>query len=421
MSNSELTAVVPQAPDAPNVSENTQWPADCDPQFLLNQLRLIDSEHSATHKALASTYKEWVKMGLLQRNRTMEFYNAQSNAVRHAINSTASIAVAAVTLDAHERAQATHKNDRARLISLYCDVRDPNLVRLWAIAKRPMTRVELDDDQVNAWRDIADNFNNYAGHVFQNECIKYHDGVALNPYQARNGMERIANKCYDLNPNDSTRPLRDGEWVRLQMRAIKAMVTKVRAKFKLSGSQQAENLYDEWCKYAMYEKDVIAFYVKAFMTDVTMEQLGKALPDFVQRDTGGAGQMGAPPSREYSTNMAAENRRRQRLRKAALRAESNNNASVSNTGDHGTLTALLAKSIQLKSKFDSLTFLAGMNGKFVFLLLVHVIYCHFVQLRLSMRKPSESGRLMRWRPTHLTTRTIRAIAAHHLHSERLLA
>ena len=88
---------------------------------------------------------------------------------------------------------------------------------------------------------------------------------------------------------------------------------QIRQNFRASGQQDAENIYDEWLKFAENYGDV-AVYAIAIVPEGMLDQLGKALPDAVQRDTG----VRQPGPRTHSDTVGAMNRRRQRQRRAEL-------------------------------------------------------------------------------------------------------
>jgi hypothetical protein len=89
-------------------------------------------------------------------------------------------------------------------------------------------------------------------------------------------MESITNLCADLNPTDSSRPVRDAGWLRTQFKALRSSITVVRENFKRSGNQDLENTYDEWVKYCSHGSDVVV-YSRCVLSDELMDAFGKAL------------------------------------------------------------------------------------------------------------------------------------------------
>jgi hypothetical protein len=67
---------------------------------------------------------------------------------------------------------------------------------------------------MTSFEHLADCFNDYENVVFQNVTREFENGVAVEPYVARAGFEAIAPSCYDLNPTNNSRPIRDGEWIK---------------------------------------------------------------------------------------------------------------------------------------------------------------------------------------------------------------
>ena len=133
---------------------------------------------------------------------------------------------------------------------------------------------------------------------------------------------------------------------------------QIRQNFKKSGQQAAENVYDEWLKFADNYTDVCVYAI-AIMQEGTMDQLGKALPDDLQRDTG-ARQAAAPPSaRTYSDTIGAVNRRRQRQRRAIM--EQNTPDSTTTRPSPINVTSVLNNALQSQSRLTALQFLAS-NG-----------------------------------------------------------
>jgi hypothetical protein len=97
-------------------------------------------------------------------------------------------------------------------------------------------------------------------------------------------MEAIATLCCEMNPNDTSRPSRDVEWIRSQYKEMRSKITLVRERIKRSGNQENENTFDEWVKFS--EGNDVTAYARSVLSEDIMDQFGKALPNDNQCDTG---------------------------------------------------------------------------------------------------------------------------------------
>ena len=50
----------------------------------------------------------------------------------------------------------------------------------------------------------------------------------------------VHNELLDLNPNESNRPLRDGEWIRKNYQSLSSEISLIWDKFKRSGEQNGD-------------------------------------------------------------------------------------------------------------------------------------------------------------------------------------
>jgi hypothetical protein len=129
------------------------------------------------------------------------------------------------------------------------------------------------------------------------------------------GMESIAVMCFDYNPTMKDRPLRDGAWIRKQYGKMKTEISQCFINYHRSGYQDATNIYDEWIKFAtLFNNDVI-IYARALFNDTEMDQLGRALPSQLQRDTGGIPRDTEMQELMQERKRNAEARNRQRRQK----------------------------------------------------------------------------------------------------------
>jgi hypothetical protein len=107
----------------------------------------------------------------------------------------------------------------------------------------------------------------------------------IGTYVALSGMEQVAQYCHDINPCLSSRPIRDGGWIRTQWSQLKGKLTIVFNNYHKSGYQEAENIYDEWVRFAQPYGDAF-IYARALFGENEMEQLGRAIHSDIARDTG---------------------------------------------------------------------------------------------------------------------------------------
>ena len=120
---------------------------------------------------------------------------------------------------AQHNAGSTNKHDRARLLHLF--VYPPAQLH-WNKSATSLERQELDApdgvvDPFAALAALAEMFNDYDGVKFQNATIRHGPDGPLIPHQHNEGMDTIVNRTWELNPNDSSRPTRDGGWILKKM------------------------------------------------------------------------------------------------------------------------------------------------------------------------------------------------------------
>lgn len=163
---------------------------------------------------------------------------------------------------------------------------DAELQVTWTRALSPLDRDDLDttEGRKSAYEDLSLAFNDRSGRRCQNACVIYENGEQINPYQAVAGMESIAQTCFDLDLNDDKRPERDGTWVEKQSKEIWGVMSKAYQNYRRSGNQDAESIYSDWCGFVANVSDVYKYCF--IMPSGYLDQLGRALPDEVQRDTG---------------------------------------------------------------------------------------------------------------------------------------
>ena len=201
------------------------WPI-CNPDHVLKALKSLKADVCHKGKAFYASYNSsWAKLNDVQKNKATEFFNVQSEAIKVAVNTAALEFEREAVAETQRNAESTNKHDRARLLHLYVY---PGAQVHWSQAATPLTRQELDApvDTVAPFSALAEMFNDYEAVVFQNATIRHsEDGKPLTPFQALSGMENIANRTWELNPCDASRPLRDGGWIRKKMLELRADIT----------------------------------------------------------------------------------------------------------------------------------------------------------------------------------------------------
>lgn len=317
-----------------------EWPT-CNPDLVLQVLRSLKPEMCANNKAFFKTYMKWSQLDATQRNRSKSFWSAQSDPVKRGVITEVNSLELVVMEDESVRSSQTNRHDRCRLMHLMVDA---EMQATWTKALSPLEREELDVPELrkSSYEDLAEAFNDRAERTYQNVCIVHEDGRPLNPYQSLPNLDAISQTCYDLDPNDSTRPSRDATWLEKQSKEIRGVMSKCYQNFRKSGNQDAENVYSEWCKFVSTVSDVYK-YCFVLMPGGLLDQLGRALPDDMQRDTGGR------PPRDYSHTPSAVNRRRQRERRRAEQG-----AEEQSTASSPDLASVLKSAVKKQQKQQAL-------------------------------------------------------------------
>lgn len=184
--------------------------------------------------------------------------------------------------------QNTNKNDRARLLHLFCD---PSHTARWTAAIQVKDRLTLDDKENpnDHYGHLADCFNNYEAYPYRNVTANFdensHAGDGPMPT-----LETAYEMCKDINPSAGlvTRPLRSSDWIVSQLRDFKAEWAKAYANYKLSGNHDAENPVEEFAKFCMGNEILMYAFVLFQGQDGANlnDMLGKTLSDFAVGDTG---------------------------------------------------------------------------------------------------------------------------------------
>ena len=245
-----------------------------------------------------------------QKTKTVHFWKTNiSNITRERVLSQARNSIADEITEIKERQAMTNKHDRARILHLRVD---PGAAADWTAALREKTRSQLDTDDPDAdpWNRLAAKFNDYDTFNYTNAVVQPNVLTSKGLPVAVPDMQALLEYCLDINPCVRDRPLRDAGWLRTQFRDLKGKISVCFNNYRRSGNQEAENIYDEWVKFSSHN-DVIV-YSRAILDDSDMDQLGRALPTAVQRDTGAL----EPEDTYENKRAAALERKRKRLEEA---------------------------------------------------------------------------------------------------------
>jgi len=202
-----------------------------------------------------------------------------TDGIRYAIKVCVEKDLANDNAEEANRASITNKHDKARLLHLCVD---PTAATLWSEALCEKDRMQLDDRDgqggtVCPFDSLASLFNDPTNRYY-NACIVWNQADESGYYVPEPGMEMLARRCFDINPNVSNCPARDGSWVRSKWKELKSKLTVYHADFMRSGNQDAENLVDEWCTFLERRGGVedVYFYAFTIFTSNDFNFLGKA-------------------------------------------------------------------------------------------------------------------------------------------------
>lgn len=262
-----------------------------DPSTMVKFMKCLSEGQCLNGKKFWSTYPaKWDALTKAQKDKAVVFFDSNvSNATRHALLAAARAEVVCDVEETRERQAMTNKHDKARLVHFRADGK---FAALWSMAFREYNRSELDaEEPPNYFNQLAEAFNDYEGNRYVNAVTVPGALTAQGTYVARPGMELIARYTHDLDPCAESRPIRDGAWIRIQLRTYRARVSVCWSNFKRSGQQDAENLYDEWCKFSTTFGDDIITYSYAIFSHEMLDHMGKRLADNMQVDTGVLGEI----------------------------------------------------------------------------------------------------------------------------------
>jgi hypothetical protein len=134
-------------------------------------------------------------------------------------------------------------------------------------------------------------------------------------------------------------------------------MTKAYEAYRKSGNQDAENKYKEFVKFAA-NYSVVYAYAFVLMPEGSLDQLGRALPESEQRDTGRLTSSGS--GRRLSTTPGAENRRRQRQRRLEMTNGSESSSSSSPATE--SMSSMMSAAMAAQQQQAALMFFATHNN-----------------------------------------------------------
>jgi len=260
--------------------------AGIDTIHIISLLQTVPNNECINGKGFWKTYGKWESLSLDQRNRALYFWNNNlTDATRQNLVDESRKISRVEQQEESTRQAITTKHDKARLLHLRADV---SLSADWTRALREKSRPELDNksDDLDPWNLLAEKFNDYETFHYQNLCIVPNKLNAAGCSIPVPKMQAIAALCHDINPSMPGRPLRDGGWVRIQYRELKGKISLCFNNYRRSGNQEEENPYDEWVKFSTFMNNDVITYARVLFSDEIMDQLGRALPKDLQRDTG---------------------------------------------------------------------------------------------------------------------------------------
>jgi hypothetical protein len=311
-----------------------------DPQHILDLIHKVPVAECISGKTFWSTYKKWDILGDLQKGKTVLFWQTNlSNETKNKILAEARSISSLDVQEESERQAMTTKHDKARLMHLR---KDPGAAADWTAALREKTRAVLDssDPTADPWNRLAEKFNDYEGFKYTNACIVPNvRSPTTGLYVPVAGMEQIATYCYDFNPTQTGRPIRDASWVRTQWRDIKGKIAICFNNYSSSGNQEEENQFDSWVPFAIGFNNDVLIYARSILNFEDMNNIGRALPKEVQRDTGAVD----PDDTFDRRKAAAYARKRQRLEASNSTATTTTPTTSTNSTTPATSTPFTVK------------------------------------------------------------------------------
>lgn len=265
---------------------------DINKDQLLRILRAWKKENTTDGKAFFSTYPlVWDECTDLQKAKTKLFwFEKLKDPHRIAIKVNADAALLAGSNVTKEREAQSNFNDYARLLHLK---KDGRLATTWRAAFDQKTRNELDDKEgyCDPYDTLAESFNDYEEFKYVNASFpkKHKDvnGIVVVTSEDESLID-VAKRCVDINPNDSARPKRNGEWVKVKWKELNSSIAKQYAKYNTSGRQDGsavEKLWVEFIDSGQEAVSVVIYYVITLFNLSELNTIGKILPAKMQANT----------------------------------------------------------------------------------------------------------------------------------------
>jgi hypothetical protein len=187
----------------------------------------------------ATVLEAWSGQPLEWKKQVVELYKEQMN--------QALLSGVAIVGNDGTRALQTTVDDKCRLLHI---IHDPGNASILTQAHEPLNRSELDrsvEERYDPWGALADIFNDSEMYCYENIMYTIDDTgapISVPEFECANTLP-----CKDFNPADSTRPSRDGGWIKEQLRDMKSGFTIIFDKWSRSGNQDLEHPYLEFMNY----------------------------------------------------------------------------------------------------------------------------------------------------------------------------
>ena len=168
----------------------------------------------------------------------------------------------------------------------------------------------------------------------------------------------MAKFLMDMDPNEPSRPLRDGEWIKKTYKALASEISLIYHNWTRSGSQAGDATtvegVNEWVLNFAGRAQQHVMYAILVLDSMTMQHLGKALP-VGGRDSGVLGEESSvstpSPFNARKRQLATERKRKQR---AKMKRTLNVDDDVEVIG-----TTAMADALNTQTKMEGLKALLG--------------------------------------------------------------
>ena len=303
--NTELEAAE-ETPISGSSSTRPQESEELPPEFENVPFKIIFKKLSIIHKSNTrgkmkaivptsySRFSSWNQLSENKKTTVLEAWSSQSlewkkqviDLYKEQINQALVLGVAIAGNDG-TRALQTNVNDRCRLLHI---IHDPGNASILTQAHEPLNRTELDrsvEERYDAWGALADIFNDCEMYYYENVMYTIDEDtgapISVSDFECANTLP-----CKDFNPADSTRPNRDGAWIKQQLRDMKSGFTIIFDNWSRSGNQDLEHPYLEFMNYI--HGNNLCMYAFMLYGPERYKQLlplmGKLMPEGAQADSG---------------------------------------------------------------------------------------------------------------------------------------